>query len=107
MERDEPKRRKVSEGTMPERVRLRISGRVQGVYYRGATMAEAHRLGVSGWVRNLPDGSVEALLEGVPEAVRTLISWCRVGPPGAVVTGVQESREPASGDPLRGFRIVH
>ena len=92
---------------MPERVRLRISGRVQGVYYRGATKDEAHRLGVSGWVRNLPDGSVEALLEGPPDAVRALVAWCRVGPPGAVVTDVQESCEPAAGDQLRGFRIVH
>ena len=92
---------------MRERVRLRISGRVQGVYYRGATTTEAHRLGVSGWVRNLPDGDVEALLEGAPEAVSVLVAWCRVGPPGAVVTGVQESREPVVGDPLRGFRIVY
>jgi acylphosphatase len=91
---------------MPERVRLRISGRVQGVYYRGATTTEARRLGVSGWVRNLPDGDVEALLEGPPEAVRALVAWCRIGPPGAVVTDVEESREPAA-DPLHGFRIVY
>ena len=93
-------------GATLERVRLHIIGRVQGVWYRGSTQAEAYRLGVHGWVRNLPDGSVEALLEGEPAAVRALIAWCRVGPPGARVAEVVESPEPAAGD-LRGFRIHH
>jgi acylphosphatase len=87
-------------------VRLRITGRVQGVWYRGATEAEARRLGVDGWVRNLPDGSVEALIEGAPAAVRTLIAWCRGGPPGARVQNVVESPEPI-GDELAGFRVRH
>ena len=86
------------------RVRLRISGRVQGVWYRGATQAEARRHGVSGWVRNLPDGDVEALLDGEPAAVRTLIAWCRTGPPGARVANVVETPEPA-GEELVGFAI--
>jgi acylphosphatase len=98
----------VTDGTtIRERVRLRISGRVQGVYYRGATTTEARRLGVSGWVKNLPDGSVEALIEGPADAVRALVAWCRVGPPGAFVTDMQESRESVAGAPLSGFRIVY
>jgi acylphosphatase len=88
------------------RLRLQISGRVQGVWYRGATETEARRLGVDGWVRNLPDGSVEALIEGEPSAVRALADWCREGPPGAHVRDVAESSEPA-GDDLAGFRIRH
>lgn len=93
-------------GNVRTRLRLRITGRVQGVWYRGATEAEAHRLGVDGWVRNLPDGSVEALLEGTPADVRALADWCRQGPPGARVRDVVESPEPA-GDDLAGFRIRH
>lgn len=89
---------------MRTRTRLRITGRVQGVWYRGATQAEARKLGVDGWVRNLPDGSVEALVEGEPGAVRALVAWCRQGPSGARVTGVQEATEPA-GDDLAGFEI--
>lgn len=88
------------------RLRLRITGRVQGVWYRGATDAEARRLGVVGWVRNLPDGSVEALIEGEPTAVRALVAWCRTGPPGARVTDVLEQPEPAGAD-LVGFRVQH
>ena len=88
------------------RVRLRISGRVQGVWYRGSMSEEARRIGVRGWVRNAPDGTVEALLEGDPSAVRQLIDWCRHGPPGARVTGVQETPEPAASG-LAGFAIRH
>lgn len=89
-----------------ERVRLRITGRVQGVWYRAATQREAGRLGVAGWVRNLSDGGVEALIEGEPTAVRALIAWCRTGPPGARVIEIAEISEPALGD-LVGFRIVY
>ena len=91
---------------MMTRVRLRISGRVQGVWYRGATQAEARRLGVRGWVRNLHDGDVEALLEGENDAVRKLVAWCRRGPTGARVINVTETEEPAAGD-LVGFEIAH
>ena len=75
---------------------------MQGVWYRGSAEREATRLGVSGWVRNLPDGSVEALVEGEPDAVRALVAWCRGGPTGARVDRVVETPEPAAGD-LRGF----
>ncbi len=91
---------------MSLRVRLRITGRVQGVWYRGATEAEARRLGVAGWVRNMPDGSVEAVVQGEPAAVRALVAWCRTGPPGARVADVREQVEPVGGD-LAGFRIHH
>lgn len=96
--------RRVTAVSNRTRVRLRISGRVQGVWYRGATEAEARRLGVDGWVRNLPDGSVEALVEGDLEAVRALAAWCRTGPSGARVDDVLETSEPC-GDDLAGFRI--
>ncbi len=88
------------------RLRLHITGRVQGVWYRGATEAEARRLGVAGWVRNLPDGSVEAMIEGEPSAVRALADWCRCGPPGARVRDVTEQPEPVDED-MVGFRIRH
>ncbi len=62
------------------------SGRVQGVYYRASTQQEARRLAVAGWVRNRPDGKVEARLEGAPDAVEALLSLMRRGPEGARVT---------------------
>lgn len=73
------------------RVRMRIvtSGLVQGVGFRYATVREASRLGLVGWVRNRTDGSVEILAEGEPSRVEDLLSWCRHGPPGARVTDVR------------------
>jgi acylphosphatase len=69
-------------------VRLRILGRVQGVWYRASTQREALRLGVAGTVRNLPDGSVEAIVQGPQDAVDALVAWCRRGPPRAEVEQV-------------------
>lgn len=80
------------------RVHLWIEGRVQGVNFRYYTQREATRLGVKGWVRNLPDGRVEALLEGEPAAVQRLVEWCRHGPPGASVRRVEERREEPTGE---------
>jgi acylphosphatase len=65
-----------------------VSGRVQGVYYRASTQQQARCLAVAGWVRNRPDGSVEAWLEGAPDAVEALLAWMRRGPEGARVTDV-------------------
>lgn len=83
-------------------VRLRISGRVQGVAYRAWTQRQAGLLSLSGWVRNRRDGSVEAVLCGPEEAVRTMIERCRQGPPGAMVSAISEQIETAPVAP--GFR---
>jgi len=90
----------------PLRVRAHVyvSGRVQGVFFRSETQDEALRLGLTGWVRNLPDGRVEAVLEGEKDMVERLIEWCRRGPPGASVTKVEVAWEDYRGE-FRGFRV--
>lgn len=87
------------------RVRLFIEGRVQGVWFRDSTRQEAERWGVTGWVRNVPDGRVEVLAEGPEEKVRNLIDWCRQGPPRARVNRVDESFEEWQGG-FESFDIV-
>ena len=72
-------------------VQCRIEGRVQGVWFRAWTVQEAERRGLSGWVRNRRDGSVEALFAGPEDKVRDMIALCRQGPPAARVTAVNES----------------
>ncbi|MGH7860090.1 MAG: acylphosphatase [Candidatus Binatia bacterium] len=74
------------------RAHLRISGRVQGVFFRGSTEEEARSLGLTGWVRNCSDGSVEVLAEGDEKRVERLILWCHSGPAGARVHDVQVTR---------------
>ncbi|WP_146341090.1 acylphosphatase [Nesterenkonia sp. NBAIMH1] len=69
-------------------VLARVTGKVQGVSYRAAARKKAQGLGVTGWVRNLPDGSVELLASGPDDAVESLIEWCRRGPSGAEVEQV-------------------
>jgi len=86
-----------------ERRRVVVSGVVQGVWFRGSTQSEAERLGVSGWVRNLPDGSVEAVFEGPGEAVDSMVAWTRTGPPRAIVERVDVTREQPEG--ASGFSI--
>ena len=87
------------------RARILVSGIVQGVAFRFSTAAEAGRLGLAGWVRNLPDGRVEALAEGPRQRVEALAAWCWRGPPAARVSKVEVTWEPALGD-LQGFRTV-
>lgn len=87
------------------RLRLTIRGRVQGVWFREATRIEAERLGVRGWVRNCPDGSVEAVLEGDAAAVRELEAWCQHGPPAARVTEVLSNPEPVAAE--KAFHVRH
>ena len=70
------------------RVHVKINGRVQGVYFRASTVAQAQRLGVTGWVVNAPDGGVEAVAEGTRARIEEFIAWCRRGPSGAKVTNV-------------------
>ena len=80
------------------RVRLRIRGRVQGVFYRDSTQREAQRMGLRGWVCNRSDGSVEAVAQGPPERVAALIDWCHEGPPLARVVGVSVIEESGDAD---------
>jgi acylphosphatase len=69
-------------------VHVRVTGRVQGVAFRWEAQHEAERIGVTGWVRNEPDGSVVAHVEGEPDLVNDMVVWLRRGPPGSRVTNV-------------------
>jgi len=82
---------------MMVRVHIQISGRVQGVFFRYETQALAEEIGVKGWVRNTPDGGVEAVFEGEKEKVERMLDFCRRGPPGAKVIGVEVKWEPYRG----------
>ncbi|ACS90217.1 MULTISPECIES: acylphosphatase [Thermococcus] len=86
------------------RAHLRIYGRVQGVGFRWSMQREAKKLGVNGWVRNLPNGSVEAVIEGERERVEALIGWAHQGPSWARVTRVEVGWETPKGE--KGFRVV-
>ena len=81
-----------------------VSGRVQGVFFRARTVEMSVRLGVTGWVRNLPDGRVEAAFEGEEEAVKAILDFCRRGPRGAVVENVAVVWESFKGE-FSGFSI--
>ncbi len=83
-----------------------ISGRVQGVFFRMETMRAAQRFGVFGWVRNLRDGTVEAVFEGKKSQVDAILDWCRQGPANAQVSDVNVEIETYSGDgEFSGFKI--
>jgi acylphosphatase len=86
------------------RVHLRITGLVQGVSYRACTRDEAHRLGVKGWVRNLPNGDVEAVAEAPADTLERFIAWCHRGPEEARVESVKVSDE-ASTAPFSTFEV--
>ena len=85
------------------RYRVLVSGQVQGVFFRAACRQEAQRHGVSGWVRNLPDGTVEAVFEGPDAEVGRLVEWSRRGPRAAVVQDVRVVAEPPEG--ISGFQV--
>jgi acylphosphatase len=85
------------------RYRVLISGRVQGVFFRDTCRRLAERHGVAGWVRNLPDGRVEAVFEGPDDDVRRLVDWARTGPRLAAVDDV--AVQPESPEGLSAFRI--
>lgn len=86
------------------RVHLKITGYVQGVFYRATTRETALRLGLKGWVRNRSDGSVEAVAEGDDASVDSFMEWCGKGPPGATVHGVEVKREKYAGE-FTSFQI--
>ncbi len=89
-------------GEARKTLRVRIEGRVQGVWFRSWTSEAAWALGLEGWVRNRADGSVEALFSGPAEAVERMIEACQEGPPRAVVARVEVA--PAAPEPGAGFR---
>jgi acylphosphatase len=87
-----------------KRVRVLVTGQVQGVAFRVSCQRQAHALDVDGWVRNRWDGAVEVFAEGPEQAVDTLVAWCRHGPPAAVVDGIEVSEAPD--EPVqRGFYV--
>jgi acylphosphatase len=88
------------------RVQLLIVGTVQGVAYRWSAQRRARELGLTGWVRNLPGGEVEALAEGATESVAHFIEWCRRGPPAAEVARVDVTEHPPTGE-YRAFDVRH
>ena len=89
---------------MTRRVYITVAGRVQGVFFRANTREVAQRLGLSGYVRNLPDGRVEVVAEGEEEALRKLVDWCHEGPPLARVERVEVRWENPTGE-FSGFHI--
>ena len=83
--------------------RVRVSGRVQGVFFRDSTRRRAESRGVAGWVRNCPDGTVEAWFEGPEDAVGAMVEWARSGPRGASVERMDIEEVEVSG--LSGFDV--
>jgi len=81
-----------------KRVHVHVAGRVQGVWYRASAARKASELGLTGWVRNLPDGRVELVAEGNAETVDALLSWCRRGPPLARVAGLDVREMAVTGE---------
>ena len=93
---------------MPDDARVRarvvVRGHVQGVFFRADTQERARSLGVGGWARNEPDGSVQAAFEGPRNRVESMVEWCRRGPRGARVEDVEVTWEEPEG--LSGFRVA-
>lgn len=88
-----------------KRLHILVSGLVQGVFFRAATKDTALSLGLGGWVRNIPDGRVEALFEGEEEALTKALEWCRHGPPGSRPVDVETNWEEYRGE-FPDFRIA-
>ena len=85
------------------RVHVRVRGRVQGVFFRAEARGRAESLGLGGWIRNAPDGSVEAVFEGDEQRVDSMVEWCRRGPSGAHVDDVDVEAEEPTGE--TGFDV--
>lgn len=88
-----------------KRVHMHVEGRVQGVWYRASAAKRAEALGLTGWVRNLPDGRVELVAEGDAAAVDALLGWCRRGPPLARVTQLEVRETSVTGE-FGGFAVL-
>ena len=88
------------------RLHLAIRGRVQGVGFRFSAHEESRRLGLTGWVRNTADGAVELVAEGPPDRLRRLLAWAHHGPPGALVSEVDERWHAATGE-FTDFTVRH
>jgi acylphosphatase len=89
-----------------KRIHIYVNGLVQGVYFRYNTMIEAERLGLKGWVRNLTDGRVEIVCEGSDESVDKLAVWCKTGPRGALVEGLDIQQETIKNE-FKKFQIIY
>jgi acylphosphatase len=89
---------------MNHRLHILVFGDVQGVFFRAGAQAEARKLGLAGWVRNVPDGSVEIVAEGGRDALEHLLEWCGHGPAGAAVSDVKSMWLAAAGE-YADFRI--
>ncbi len=87
-----------------KRYRLKISGLVQGVFYRVNAQKKAQELGLMGWVRNLPDGGVKAVAEGPLASLNMFVEWCRTGPPSSSVENVEVIEEEPTGK-YQGFGV--
>jgi acylphosphatase len=88
---------------LTKRAHVVVSGRVQGVFFRSDARDRARSLQVAGWIRNVPDGTVEAVFEGEAERLESMVKWCRRGPSGAQVESVDVSWEEPRGE--SGFAI--
>ena len=91
-------------GNDPKRSHVFFTGRVQGVYFRANTLKKAREFGLSGWVRNLRDGRVEAVFEGPEPMINAVVSWCKDSMPLANVISVEQFREEPEG--VEGFEIL-
>ena len=89
-----------------KRVHVFVSGRVQGVFFRAATERATMGFNLTGWVKNTPDGRVEAVFEGEDENVDKMLAWCHVGPPAARVQEVITNEQPYTGE-FRDFNIKY
>ncbi len=87
-----------------EQAHVYVSGQVPGVFFRDSTREKAEQLGLTGWVKNLPDGRVEALFEGPSEKVREMVRWCKEGPSHAEVEDVDAEFEASQGS-LTSFEV--
>ena len=84
---------------------LQIKGKVQGVFYRASAREMAAKLGITGWIKNVSDGSVEACIAGTEKSVADFVAWCKAGPQGAVVSSV-DVRDAGREESFDGFHII-